>query len=27
MLDSNDVVWYLQNGIRPSRPDVPSTPW
>ena len=27
MLDSNDIVWYLQRGIRPSRPDVPSTPW
>jgi hypothetical protein len=27
MLDSNDIAWYLQRGIRPSRPDVPSTPW
>ena len=27
MLDSNDIVWFLQYGVRPSRPDMPTTPW
>jgi len=27
MLDTNDIVWFLQNGVRTSRPDSPTTPW